>query len=134
MLLAAIFGLLGRMPADGGGIKKNFRALHGREARGFRIPLVPANQNANFAVAGLPRSEAEVPGREIKLLVIERVVGNMHFSVRAEQRTVRVNDRRCVMVNTGGALLEERSNDYDFVVSRQLLKRLGARSWNRFGQ
>src|SRR5205807_8270448 len=54
MLLPAMFGFLARMPADGGGVKENLGALHGRETGRFRIPLVPADEDADSAIAGLP--------------------------------------------------------------------------------
>ena len=95
------------MPADGGGVKKNFRALQRGQPRGFGIPLVPANQHADFAVARRPRLEAGVAGCEIKFLVIKRVVGNVHLAVAAEQRAVGVNHGGGVVIDTGGAFFKQ---------------------------
>ena len=117
------------MPADGGRVKKDFRALQRRQPRGFGIPLVPANQHADFAVARLPRLEAEVAGREIKFLVIKRVVGNVHLPVDAEQRTVGVNDGGGVVINAGGAFLKQRGDDDDLVFLAPVCKR--RRCWGR---
>jgi hypothetical protein len=65
VLALAVFFFLGGMPADSGWIEENFSALHGREAGGFGVPLVPADQHADFAVAGLPGAKAEVAGSEL---------------------------------------------------------------------
>ena len=48
MLPFAEFFLFAGMPADGGRVKKDFRALQRRQPRGFWIPLVPANQHADL--------------------------------------------------------------------------------------
>src|ERR1039458_8848063 len=72
MLPLAQFRFLARMPADGGGAEQNLRASQCRQARGFWIPLVPADQHADLAVAGLPGAETEVAWSEIELLVIQR--------------------------------------------------------------
>src|SRR5881394_1777262 len=122
------------MPADGRGIKENLRPLQRRETRAFGIPLVPANQHADLRVAGLPRFETEVAGREIKLFVVQRVVGNVHLAVDAEQRTVRVDDRRRVVIDTGGPLFEQGGNDDDPVFLRDLLKGGSAWAWNPLGE
>ena len=57
MLRLAEFFFLARMPADRRRIKKNFRAAQRGQARRFRIPLVPANADADFPVRGCPRLE-----------------------------------------------------------------------------
>ena len=92
-------GFLAGMPADGGGVEEDLRALQRGQPRGFGIPLVPADQHADLAVAGLPGAEAEVARREIELLVVKRVVRDVHLAVDAQQRAVGVNDRRGVVVD-----------------------------------
>lgn len=54
MLALAELGFLRGMPADGGQVEEDLRAVKRSEARGFRVPLVPANADADFGVAGLP--------------------------------------------------------------------------------
>ena len=51
ILRGAVFFLLGRMPSDRRGIKQDLPAAQRGQARGFRIPLVPANADANFPCA-----------------------------------------------------------------------------------
>ena len=75
------------------------------------IPLVPADQHADAAVARVEVGEAEIAGREIKFLVVERVVGDVHLAVDAEQRAVGVEDRGGVVIEAGGAALEQRGDD-----------------------
>ena len=134
VLVHAIFLFFARMPADGGGIKQDLRALQRGEPRGFGIPLVPANQHADFAVTRPPRLEAEVAGREIKFFIEQRVVGNVHLAVDTEERTIGVNDGGGVVINTGGAFLKERSDDDDLVLFSEFLESPGARAGNRFGK
>src|SRR5204863_5027906 len=69
------------MPANAGGIKNHVRAAKSGEARTFGVPLVPANLHADARVFCIEIREAEITRREIKLFVIERIVGNVHFAV-----------------------------------------------------
>ena len=82
----------------------------------------------------LPGLETEVAGREIKFFVEQRVVGNVHLAVDAEQRTVGVNDGGGVVINAGGAFLEQRGDDDDLVFLREFAKGVGAGAGNFFGQ
>src|SRR4051812_28740689 len=128
MLPFAILLLFARMPANRGWIKKDFRTLHRSEARAFGIPLVPADQHPDLRVFGAPGFESKIARREIKFFVEERVIGNVHLAVDAQQRTVRVDDRRGVVIYTGRTFLEERRDNDGLVFARQFLKRLGARA------
>src|SRR2546423_14443324 len=99
--------LFRRMPADCRRIKNNLRTAQCSQPRCFGIPLVPANADPDFAVPGVPRLEPKVAGGEIKFLVIERIVWNVHLAVLAEQLTVRVDDRGSVVINDRAAPLEK---------------------------
>src|SRR5208282_4440594 len=127
-------GLLRRMPADRRWIKQNRRALQCGQARTLRIPLVPADERAKLPGAGVERAEAEVAGSEVKLFVIKRVVGDVHLAVQAAQRAVVVEDGCGVVVNAGGALLEERCHQHDSVLTSGGRKFFGTRAGDRFGQ
>lgn len=50
------------MPADGGGVEKNAGALEGGEAGGFRVPLVPTDEDADAGELRIEIFEAEVAG------------------------------------------------------------------------
>ena len=47
----------------------------------FGIPLVPADEHADLAVARVEGVKAEVAGGEVVLLEIERIVGDVHLAV-----------------------------------------------------
>ena len=97
-LRLAPFVLLGRVPADRRRVEEHLRAEQRRDARGLRVPLIPADQDADRGVARLPHLEAgprarsplvvEVPvaGREVVLLVEQRIVRDVHLAIHAEQR------------------------------------------------
>src|SRR5579872_3692472 len=81
VLRHAKFGLLRRVPADCCRIKKNLRALQCRQPCALGIPLIPADERAKFSGAGVERTESEIAWSEIKLLVVEGVVGDVHLAV-----------------------------------------------------
>src|SRR5947209_9690638 len=83
VLRFAEFVLLARMPADCGGIKQNFGTAQRGQARRFRIPLVPTNQDAERPTLCFPGCKAKIARREIKFLVVERIVRNVHLAIFA---------------------------------------------------
>src|SRR5882724_905602 len=72
VLLASMDAFLGGMPSDGGRVKKDFGPLERGQAGGFGVPLVPADQHADFSVASAPGPKSQVSWREIELLIIQR--------------------------------------------------------------
>ena len=113
VLRRAVLRFLRGMPADGGGIEQDVRAAQRGEARGFGIPLVPADQRRDAAELRIEGAEAEIAGREIEFLEEERIVRDVHLAVEPEQRAVGVDDRGGVVIEAGGALLEQRRDDDD---------------------
>src|SRR5205814_3424814 len=111
MLRFSKFLFLARMPADCRRIKNNLCAAQCGQSCGFRIPLVPANADADFATRSVPCSKSEIARREVKLLVIQRIVGNMHFAIFTEQLPIRVDDCSRVVIETGTASLEKRCDN-----------------------
>ena len=126
--------LFGGMPADGRGIEKNIRAAQARQARAFGIPLVPADQHTDSAVPRIEIRKTQVAGREIELLVVERIVRNVHLAVKPEQRAIGVEHRRRVVIEPGGAALEDRRDDDHAQLASELAERLGCRAGNRLSQ
>ncbi len=55
--------------------------------------------------------EAEVAGREIELLIVGRVVRDMHLSVFPCYRAVFLKDHGRVVIKTGCTMLKKRSDD-----------------------
>ncbi len=126
--------LLGRMPADRGGIEEHVRALHGGDARTFRIPLVPADEGADLADGGVERLEAEIAGGEVKLLVIERVVGDVHLAIEPGEGAVFVQDGGGVVIKPGRAALKERGDDDDFFFAGDCAEAFGAGTGDGLGE
>ncbi len=51
--------------------------------------------------------KAEIAGSEVELFEEERIVRDVHLAVEPEQRAVGIDDRRRVVIQPGGALLEQ---------------------------
>src|SRR5258708_3223062 len=81
MLICTVFLFFLGMPTDRCGIEQNFCALKSGESRALGIPLIPANQNSDLAVLCLPCPEPGVARREIKFLVVKRIVRNVHLPI-----------------------------------------------------
>src|SRR6266853_6907734 len=64
---------------DRGRIEQNVGTLQGREARAFGIPLVPTHQGADRADLRVERAKAKIAGREVELLVVRGIIGDMHL-------------------------------------------------------
>ncbi len=122
------------MPADRGGIKQNVRAAQTRQARAFRIPLVPANQHADPPEARVEVGEPQVARREIKFFVIERVVGNVHLAVFSREGAVGIEHDRRVVVDAGGAALEQRADDDHAEAARKFREGVAGRAGDRLRQ
>src|ERR1700693_4080894 len=113
-LRRAEFLLLGRMPADCGRIENNIGAAEARETRPFRIPLIPTYEHGDAAKSRFKVRKAQIARSEIKFLVIERIVRNVHLAVFSEERSIGVQNYGGIVVDAGGAALKERSDDDDF--------------------
>ncbi len=134
VLLRAVTGLLAGVPADRGGIKQDLRAPQRRQPRRFRIPLVPANEHADLSEPGLPGAKTKIARREIEFFAVERVVRDVHLAIEAQQRTVRVDDGRGVVIKARGAFFEQGNDDDHALALRKLLKRFGGGTGDRFGE
>src|SRR5262249_50364589 len=78
--------------------------------------------------------EAKIAGCEIKLFVIEGIIGNVHFAVFAEEGAVGVENRASIMVNARGAALEKRYNENDSFLLGYFREGVGNRSGNGLGE
>src|SRR5439155_9797257 len=99
------------VPPDCCWIKNDLGAAQRGETCCLGVPLVPANADADFAVRCLPCLKSQVPGCEIKLFVIQRVIRDVHLAIFAEQFSVCVDYCRGIVVNAGAAFLEKRSEE-----------------------
>ena len=107
MLAPPILRLFARMPPDGGGREKNLRTTQRREPCRFGVPLVPADADSDAREFCVPGGKSEVSGREVKLLVVERVVRDVHLAVLSEIGSVCVDDSGGVVVDSRSASFEE---------------------------
>src|SRR5258707_14865380 len=108
----AELSLFARMPADSCGIEENLSPLESGQAGRFRIPLIPADQNADPAKARIESPETKVAWCKIIFLVIQRVVRNMHLPIETQQGAVGVEYYGCVVVQAGRPTLEKRSDNH----------------------
>src|SRR6266446_5634991 len=128
VLRLAEFGLHRGRPSDRRWVKKNACSLQCREARAFGIPLVPADEGAELSGGGVEGLETEIAGSEIKLFVVERIVGNVHLAVDAPHHAIRIEDRGRVVIEAGRALFKERRDQHDLILPGSGGKLLRARA------
>src|SRR5712691_1525467 len=124
------FLLFVRQPANRCWIEKKLCATHGGQACGFGKPLVPADQRPDSRILRIVSLETQISRREIKLLVVERVVRYVHLAILARNLAVSINDHRCVVIEAGGAFFKERSNDDKLLLSRYFSQRVGCWTGN----
>ncbi len=72
--------------------------------------------------------ETQVAGREIELLVVERIVGDVHLAVDSAQRAITLQERHCIVIEPGRAALEEGSDDHHLFLPRDGGKPLRGRA------
>ena len=105
--------------ADRGRIEQHLRA-HQRHAAGrFRIPLVPADADADRAVAGVPHLEAAIAGAEIIFFLIARPVGDMALAIDAHDLALVVDHGERIIIMLAIAL-EKAGRDIDAQILGQL--------------
>ena len=100
-----------RLRPDRRRVQKYVRAHQRHGARGFRVPLVPADPDADPALLRVPHAEAGIAGAEIVFLLIARPVGNVRLAIDAHQRSIGVDHHDGVEVSRP-RLLEDRDRDH----------------------
>ena len=135
VVLGGPFGAaLGRVPADGARIDDEVRAAQRAQPGGLGKPLVPADQGADPREPRLEDGVAEVAGREVELLVVERIVGDVGLAVAAQQGAVGVDDRDRVVVDAGRPPLEDGNQQHDVEVGGEGGAPGGGRPGHRLGE
>ena len=130
----AIWLLVFRKPADGGGIAQELGAGQCGQTSSFREPLVPADADTDSPKASRKAAKTEISGSEIELLVIGRIVGDVHLTIVASDFPIGIDHGRRIVVESRGAAFEEAGHNHDIVFCRQFSQRLGRWAWNRLGQ
>ena len=102
-----------RHATDSCRINEQFRPVQGHGAGRFRIPLVPAHQHAQRTHRRFDGPEAQVSGREIELLIEERIVRDVHLAVGAGNAAVRLQDHGGIVINAGRTALKQRKHQHN---------------------
>ena len=71
------------------------------------------------AVACVEAAKAEIARREVILFEVERIVGDVHLAILAEQRAVGVEDDRGVVIHARRPPFEHRADDDDLQLRGQ---------------
>src|SRR5205823_11161735 len=102
--------------------------------RRFPIPLVPASADADLTLRCGPRLKSEIARREIEFLVIKWIIGNVHLAIFSEQFSVVVDDCRGVVIYACAPFLENRRDDYDAILPRDVSQCRCRSTGNFFGE
>ena len=114
LILCVIGGI-----SDSGRVEKHLCPLHSHQSGCLRIPLIPAHQHSQSPRTRVNRVETEVAGREVELLIVGRIVRNMHLSVFAGDGSVLLYYHGGIVVQPCGAPFEERRDNDDTVLFGQ---------------
>src|SRR4051794_19655555 len=112
------------MPANGRRIEQHLGPAERRQAGRLRIPLVPADQRPDARKSGVEAAKTEIARRKVILLEVQRVVGDVHLAIEAEQRSVRVDNDRRVVIDARGPAFEDRPYDDNAELARELREAL----------
>ena len=129
-----LLGGVATLVADGRGIDEQLRTRQGHHTSAFGIPLVPANLHAKAAHACVNGLKAEVAGREIELLVVGGVVGDVHLAIFACDAAIALQDYGRIVVEARGATLKQGGDNHDAVLLGQGAEEIGRRTRDGFGQ
>src|SRR5262249_50413078 len=97
-LRGAELRLVARQPTYRRRVTEHLRTAKRGEARGLGVPLVPAKERADDRRGRRTRDEPEIARREVELLVVLRVVRDVHLPVERELPPVRAEDDDAVVV------------------------------------
>src|SRR5690606_30049145 len=98
--------VLRRSPTDSRWIEKNLSAHQRRNPCTFRIPLIPADQHANGCELRFENLVTQIARREVKFLVICRIIRNVHLTILAEVSSIGVKSCGSVMVKSFRSFFE----------------------------
>src|SRR3954470_10735392 len=122
------------MPAYRGRIEDDLGAGQGGEPGTFWIPLVPADERAHAAVIGIEGFEAEIARSEVELLVIQRIVWDVHLAIKPEDLAVGIDHHGGVVINAPCAFLKNGGNDRNLRLVRYFGENFCSRPRDRLGQ
>ena len=91
----------------GSRINQEFGTLQSHKTCSFGIPLVPAYEHAKLAHTGLNSMKTEVARCEVELLVVSRIVRNVHLAILACYRSVALYYDSGVVIESWSTTLEQ---------------------------
>ena len=118
--------------ADGSGIDEDLCPLKGHQARCLRIPLIPAHHHTQSTYTGVDGVEAEIAWGEVELLVVGRIIGDVHLAIDACDGTIFLKDHGSVVVEPCCTTLKERGDDHHTKLFGKFAIELGRGSWDGF--
>lgn len=125
---------VGGFIADGRRVDQNLCPLQGHQARCLWIPLVPADQHTQATHTRVDGTEAEVARSKVKLLVVGRIVGDVHLAILARDGSVALYHHGRVVIETCRAALKERRDDDDAQTPGQFTIKLSRWAGDRLRQ
>ena len=78
--------------------------------------------------------KAHIARREVELLIISRIVGDVHLAILARNRAILFQDDGRIMIQTRCAALKEGYDEHDAVLPRQFAKEICRRAGYRLCQ
>jgi hypothetical protein len=81
-----------------------------------------------------PSLKSKIAWGKVKFLVIKRIIGNVHLAIFSEQFSVAVDDYRGVVIDARAAFLEERRDDHDAILPRDIAQCRCGSSGNFFSE
>ena len=133
LILLAVERLLAVEPADRGGIEDRLGAGHRGEPGGLGIPLVPADERPHGESARGHAHEARITWGKIKLLVVVRVVRDVHLAIHAGRGAIGLEDHGGVVEEAGAPPLENAPHEHDVVRLRRGGEPVGERPGHHLG-
>ena len=119
-LTLLFFRVVKGVVAYGCGINQQVCPLECHDARALGVPLVPAYHYTKSTERGLYRLKSDVTGGEIEILIVTRVIGDMHFTVFASYVPVALKDYSGVVVQSGLATFKERCDQHHAIFACEL--------------
>ncbi len=116
--------------ADGRGIDEDVGTSECHQTCALGIPLIPTDLHAKLTNAGRDGVETEIARREIELLIIGRVIGDVHLTMNACDAAVTLEYNSGIVIEAWSTTLEETGDENNVMLTCQGTKEIGGRTWD----
>ena len=130
-LTGLFLGRVAALIADSGGIDEYVCSSECHQTGTLGIPLIPADLHAELSYRGLYGAETEVSGSEIELLVVGRVIGDVHLAMETCNSAVTLEHNSRIMIESWSTALEEAGDEDNSMFAGKVAKE-GCR-WAGYG-